>query len=145
MDGAIRALVRRRAGDRCEYCGLPQSATPFRTFHVDHMVPRKHGGGDEPSNLALACDRCSLHKGSNLSGIDSQTGQIVPLFNPRTQAWKDHFRLQGARIVRLTPGGRATVRVCHMNAPPRLRLRIQTPEPPGDFTRDSGSPGGRRG
>ena len=72
-----------------------------------------------------ACDRCSLHKGPNLTGIDDTTGDIVPLFNPRTQAWEDHFRQQGAKIIGLTPTGRATVRVCHMNSLRRMRLRAQ--------------------
>jgi hypothetical protein len=44
MDSAVRALVWQRAGDRCEYCHLHQSDSPFRTFHIDHIVPRKHQG-----------------------------------------------------------------------------------------------------
>jgi len=125
MDSAVRALVWQRAGSCCEYCRLRQSDAPFRTFHIDHIRPRKHGGSDDPSNLALACDRCSLYKGYDLSGIDDETGQIVPLFNPRTQAWDEHFRLQDVRIIGLTPTGRATVRVCQMNSPRRLRLRAE--------------------
>jgi hypothetical protein len=60
-----------------------------------------------------------------LTGIDHDTKQIVSLFNPRTQAWDDHFRLQGMMIVGVTPTGRATVRVCQMNSPRRLRLRAE--------------------
>ena len=122
MDAATRALLWRRAGSRCEYCGLHQSDSPFRAFHI---VARKHGGSDDPSNLCLACDRCSLCKSSNISGVDDETGQIVPLFNPRTQSWDEHFSVQGVRIVGLTPTGRATVRVCNMNSPRRLRLRAE--------------------
>jgi len=44
MDSAVRALVWQRAGSCCEYCRLAQRDTPFRTFHIDHIVPRKHGG-----------------------------------------------------------------------------------------------------
>src|SRR5439155_16688151 len=115
---------------RCEYCRLLQSDSPFRTFHIDHIRARKHGGIDDPSNLALACDRCSLHKGYNLTGIDPETEQIAPLFNPRTQAWKDHFRSDAARIAGITATGRATVAVCEMNSARRLRLRseLQTSE-----------------
>ena len=123
MERAVRALVWQRAGSRCEYCGLAQRDTPFCTFHIDHITPRKHGGGDDLDNLALACDRCSLHKGSNLSGVDDQTDRIVSLFHPRTQIWEDHFSQERARIIGLTPTGRATVRVCNMNSPRRLRLR----------------------
>lgn len=125
MDTAAREFVWQRAAGRCEYCRLHQSDSPFRTFHLDHIIPRKHGGSDDLSNLALACDRCSLCKGYDLSGIDDLTGQIVPLYNPRTQAWNEHFRFDQIRIVGLTPTGRATVRVCQMNAPRRLRLRAE--------------------
>ena len=64
MDASVRALVRRRAGNRCEYCLLRQEHLPFSTFQIEHIVARKHGGNDEASNLALACDRCNSHKGA---------------------------------------------------------------------------------
>lgn len=83
MEAAVRTLVRERAGDRCEYCHLKQEHLPFSTFHVEHVIARQHGGADDPSNLALACDRCNAHKGPNLSGIDPETGDIVPLYHPR--------------------------------------------------------------
>jgi len=125
MDSAVRELVRGRAKDRCEYCRLPQSAVLFAPFHVEHVVARQHGGGDEPSNLAFACDRCNLHKGPNLTAIDPETGEIVPLFHPRRDSWQDHFRWENAEIVGRTPTGRATVRLLNMNAKRRLQLRMQ--------------------
>jgi hypothetical protein len=123
MESTVRDLVRRRAGDRCEYCQLKQEHLPFATFHVEHIIPRKHGGDDNPSNLALACDRCNVHKGTNLSGIDPDTGVIVPLFNPRVHAWDDHFVLSDVTIIGLTAMGRTTVRVLNMNDARRVRLR----------------------
>ncbi len=125
MDSAVRELVRRRAKDRCEYCRLPQSAVAFAPFHTEHIIARQHGGGDEQSNLALACDRCNLRKGPNLSAIDPETGAIVPLFHPRRDLWQDHFRWENAEIVGRTPTGRATVRLLQMNAKRRLQLRGQ--------------------
>jgi HNH endonuclease len=83
MDVATKRLVRARAHERCEYCRLPQTAQPFATFHIEHIVPRTHGGSDEPSNLCLACERCNAFKGSNLSGIDSATGTVERLFITR--------------------------------------------------------------
>ena len=55
MDAALRSLVRQRAGNRCEYCGIRQEHVPFAVFHIEHVIPKKHGGNDDPSNLAFAC------------------------------------------------------------------------------------------
>jgi hypothetical protein len=90
---------------------------------VEHIVARKHGGADDPTNLALACDRCNLHKGSDLTAIDSESLELVLLYNPRQQVWTEHFVLEGLEIVGLTPVGRATVRLLQLNAPRRVRLR----------------------
>src|SRR5437899_1311035 len=52
-----RELVRKvwkRAGDRCEYCLIPQSAFPL-PFQIDHILAEKHGGETIEDNLALAC------------------------------------------------------------------------------------------
>jgi hypothetical protein len=124
-----RELVRARAHFRCEYCGLEQGLAPLVVFHVEHIVPRKHGGGDEMENLALACFHCNLHKGPNLTGIDDITGDVTPLFNPRHETWDEHFSTRDVEIVGLTPTGRATVRVMSMNAPSRIDLRTELRAP----------------
>jgi hypothetical protein len=125
MDNAIRDFVRRRAGDQCEYCLLPQEASPLLTFHVDHIIARQHLDDDvnDPNILALACDRCNAYKGTNLVSIDPVTKATVPLYHPRNETWKDHFVFQGSEIVGITPTGRATVRLLHMNTPQRVELR----------------------
>jgi len=44
-------------------------------FHVDHIIAKQHvGETDDPARLALACNRCNAHKGPNLTGVDSETG-----------------------------------------------------------------------
>lgn len=123
MDEATRKLVRERAKNRCEYCRLGQDRQPAFRFHIEHVRPKKHGGTDDESNLALACRYCNLHKASNLSGVDEATNAIVQLFNPRTDNWGEHFVFQGAFIAGQTPVGRATVFVLQMNHPKRLRFR----------------------
>ena len=123
MNEALRELVRARAGNRCEYCRLPQSALPFATFHVEHVVARQHGGADVAENLALSCDRCNAFKGTNLTGIDPEARSVVQLFNPRAHAWSDHFRQIGFEIAGLTDVGRTTVRLLNMNARRRVQLR----------------------
>jgi hypothetical protein len=93
------------------------------TFHVEHIVARQHGGDDAPSNLALACNRCNLHKGTNLSSIDPDSGDVVSLFRPRDEVWGEQFFLRGSEIVGLTPAGRTTARLLHMNARRRMQFR----------------------
>ena len=94
MDPGVRELVRRRAGNACEYCHIPQDATPLISFHIEHIVSRQHGGSDETRALALACDRCNAYKGPNLTSIDPETNAVVPLFNPREDIWGDHFAVR---------------------------------------------------
>ena len=125
MDAATRTRVRRRAKNRCEYCHLPQSHAPFPVFHIEHIRPKKHRGSDSENNLCLACNFCNLHKSSNLSGIDLETGSLTPLFDPRTQRWNEHFIFAGATVVGLTPIGRVTVQVLNMNDEERQELRAE--------------------
>src|SRR5262245_63903067 len=117
MKPFVRELIRKRAGRRCEYCGLHEGDLPLYPFHIEHVIPRKHRGDDDPANLAWACHECNLAKSSNLSGRDPMTGRIVVLFNPRRQRWKRHFRWDGARLIGLTPCGRATIDVLNINVP----------------------------
>jgi 5-methylcytosine-specific restriction endonuclease McrA len=58
---------------------------------VDHIVPRGHGGGDDFENLGAACYRCKEFKGPRTHAQDPVTNQLLPLYNPRTQSWIDHF------------------------------------------------------
>jgi len=108
MKKSIRALVRLRAEQRCEYCRLHEDDLPLFSFHIEHILPRKHGGTDHPRALAWSCHYCNLAKSSSLSGRDSVSRRIVVLFNPRRQRWHRHFAWRGARLIGLTPCGRAT-------------------------------------
>jgi len=103
---------------------LHQEHTNLR-HHVEHITAKQHGGSDDVDNLALACHRCNLHKGPNLTGIDPQTGQIASLFHPRRDRWSDHFTFEGTRISGISPAGRSTVEVLNMNDARRLELRAQ--------------------
>lgn len=80
----LQAEVVLRAGNRCEYCGLSQLGQEA-TFHIDHVKPRVAGGPTEAGNLALACVSCSLRKWAKQTAADPDSGEDVPLFNPRTQ------------------------------------------------------------
>ncbi len=124
MDANLRAAVRQRAAERCEYCHRLQADSPLISFHIEHIVARKHDGSEQLDNLALACPDCNLRKGSNLTGIDPDSSSVTRLFDPRVQNWDEHFVWEGLRIVGQTAIGRTTVRVLDLNSPARLRLRL---------------------
>ena len=107
---------------RCEYCHLPAKFSQLR-FVCDHIIARKHGGGDEPENLAYSCPHCNSHKLDNIAGLDSSSNDPVWLFNPRRDIWSEHFRWEGAHLLGLTAIGRTTVRVLAVNNLNRLRVR----------------------
>lgn len=123
MDDATRESVRARAGERCEYCHLPEAISGLLPFHVDHVRAKQHRGNDELSNLCYACSRCNRFKGPNLSSYDPETNELVRIFDPRHDSWNDHFRLDGPLIVGITPEGRATAALLQMNEQWRVRLR----------------------
>ena len=50
------------------------------------------------------------------------------LFNPRTQAWTNHFRWDAAVVVPLTPTGRATALALAMNRPLVVAIRLEEAE-----------------
>jgi len=116
---ALWQIVQERAGGQCEYCLYPQDVS-FLAFEVEHIIAKKHGGVTTADNLALACPYCNRFRGTDLGSLDPETGQLTPFFNPRTQRWADHFRLDGARIVPLTPEGRGTVAILQLNHPDRI-------------------------
>ncbi|GDY21659.1 HNH endonuclease [Verrucomicrobiota bacterium] len=122
MDAALRQFVRRRADNHCEYCSLPQEREPL-IFHIEHILPRQHGGTDTPANLALACHHCNLRKGTNLAGLDPETRVLTRMFHPRLDDWDEHFTDDDGEITGRTAIGRATTHLLRMNEGGRLELR----------------------
>lgn len=122
IPAALRRLVIQRSGDRCEYCGLSQ-AGQVATFHIDHIIPEIAGGATTADNLALACVSCSLRKGARQLLKDPESGEVVPVFNPRQQIWKEHFGWKEVEVVGLTATGRATIDALSLNRPIMLAIR----------------------
>lgn len=125
MDAKLRQFVRQRAFLRCEYCHLPQLASPFLAFHIEHIQAQQHVLDDSLDNLALACPDCNFHKGPNLTTLDLLSRELVVLFHPRCDRWDDHFEYQGAFIVGRTRVGEATIRLLQMNTPDRIEMRAE--------------------
>jgi hypothetical protein len=124
MDQALRRVVVERAGFRREYCHLHCDHQASAAFHVEHIIACQHGGGDSLENLGLACHRCNLRKGPNLTGLDPETGELTRLFHPRQDSWNGHFAFQRGYIVGLTIVGRTTAALLQMNTPDRIELRL---------------------
>lgn len=117
---SVRQLVAERANHRCEYCLLPQRVAGFQ-FEIDHIVSLKHRGSSYPDNLAWSCPICNGNKGSDLGTL--LEGQIVRFFNPRNDAWEEHFEIINGKILSKTPIGEATVRIFDFNRPEDIMVR----------------------
>ena len=122
VSARLRRLVFNRAGGLCEYCLIHQRDGHF-TFQVDHIVSRKQRGPTKAANLALACLRCNVAKGTDPAAYIGRPPRLVRLYHPREDRWSDHFVLDGARIRALTDVGEATVRLLDLNGSDRLLLR----------------------
>lgn len=121
IGAALRRRVIARAQNLCEYCLLHEDDT-FFGCHVDHVISEKHGGATESGNLAYSCTFCNLHKGSDIGSLSSQS-VLVPFFSPRTDAWAEHFALNGDRIEPLSAQGEATANILQFNNADRLLER----------------------
>ena len=102
VPAVLKAAVEQRASRRCEYCRLSQAGQEAR-FHIDHVLPIKHGGNTTLANLCLACVSCSLRKGAKTHAIDPESGSSVPLFDPRRNDWGEHFCWREVYIFGLPP------------------------------------------
>ncbi|WP_204140832.1 HNH endonuclease [Halomicronema sp. CCY15110] len=112
----LRQQVIQAANHRCEYCQTSSRLTGTPLV-MEHILPRSLGGTDERENLAAACYRCNEFKGAKTAALDPETGQLVPLFNPRIEQWPTHFSWGngGTHIIGMTPTGRATVVALRLN------------------------------
>jgi hypothetical protein len=90
---------------------------------IDHIRAKKHHGPTTLLNTCLACAYCNAAKGSNPAGFDPESGELVPLFNPRADVWAEHFAWDGPQLLGLTAVARATIDVLNVNAPERVEHR----------------------
>jgi hypothetical protein len=118
----LRRMVMARSKRRCEYCLIHEDDT-YLGCQVDHVIAEKHGGPTHIDNLSYACTFCNRAKGTDLGSIASGTGELVRFFNPRTDQWTEHFRLNGVQIEPLTVVGEVTARILGFNTSDRLLER----------------------
>lgn len=117
----LRQTIADRAKQSCEYCLIAEADT-FYGCEVDHIISLKHGGSSNADNLAYACALCNRAKGSDVGSI-SASGEFTRFFNPRTDHWSEHFRLEGSLIQPLTTIGEVTARIFGFNDSTRLHER----------------------
>jgi len=63
----------------CVYCGSEEDIT------VDHVIPRRYGGSDQPYNLVPACRTCNCKKGT-------QPREVVGLTPAEVRRWLESKR-----------------------------------------------------
>ena len=106
----------------CGYCRFPFGhSVGQRSFEVDHIKPKSRFRelSEEIANLTWACVQCNGAKSDHIDGLDPETWQSFPLFNPNKEHWKSHFSGQpDGKIRGLTATGRATSR--------RLKLNLES-------------------
>jgi hypothetical protein len=123
----LRRQVIARADHLCEYCLIHEEDTYFGC-EVDHIISEKHGGPTALDNLGYACLFCNRNKGSDVGSIvpPLSSGVFSRFFNPRLDAWSEHFALDptdGITIQPLTPVGEVTARILAFNSEERLMER----------------------
>lgn len=55
-----------KQGGACAICG---QALEYGSHEVDHIIPHSHGGGNESTNLQLACRSCNRSKRNNVDPV----------------------------------------------------------------------------
>lgn len=116
LSEVIKERVRQRAKNRCEYC-LSHQEYILGRLQIDHIQPIAKGGTNTEDNLCLACELCNQYKWTQTEGIDLESGEVVSLFNPRKQQWKENFAWtsDGINIIGTTACGRATINALRLN------------------------------
>ena len=123
----LRRAVAVRAQYRCEYCRRPEMDS-FIRYQSDHIISRKHGGQTILENLAHACPLCNNAKGSDLSTILEEEGELIRLFHPRKDNWLTHFEVEEYQILPKTDIGAATIKLLKLNDVNRILERIDLVE-----------------
>ena len=97
------------------------------TFPIDHIKPQAAGGTTDLENLALACPHCNAFKWTAAESADPDSGEMVPLFDPRRQIWAEHFEwpaTQTGELIGKSPTGRATIQALRINDADMIELRL---------------------
>ena len=124
ISATLRNQIMEEGNYRCGYC-LSEEALMGVSLVPDHIIPLAGGGSNERENLWPACRQCNELKNNRTHAEDPETGVLVPLFNPRTQRWEEHFGCNKdfTHISALTATGCATLAVLQLNRTILIRAR----------------------
>jgi len=120
----LRQQVIEDAGYSCGYC-LSDEVLMGVSLTFEHIIPVSAGGLTTRDNLWRSCRQCNENKAAKIHGIDPETKELVPLFNPRIQSWSEHLTwdMEYTHIIGITPSGRATVDALQLNRTLLVRAR----------------------
>ena len=118
----LRQAVATRANFLCEYCLIHEDDTVYGC-QVDHIISLKHGGITALENLAYACAFYNRSKGSDIGSILWPSQEFTRFYNPRTDLWKEHFKLDGAIIRPISNIGKVTAQILSFNHVDRVLER----------------------
>jgi hypothetical protein len=120
----LREEVFRRGKYRCEYC-LSPARYSLQPFVVDHVIPITRGGNSDLDNLACSCGGCNGHKYNKTEAVDPVENCISRLFNPRSDAWDDHFIWSPdfSEIIGISAVGRESIAALQLNRPGLVNIR----------------------
>jgi hypothetical protein len=118
---ATSLLLPVKSGMCCEYCLVDREDTFFGLV-FDCLIAEKHLFFPlrHMYHVCLTCDR---FQGSDIATLDANTRDLLRLFHPRQDVWKEHFELEGVKIFGKTQIGEATVRLLRLNLEERLLER----------------------
>lgn len=73
-----RLRVLDRDGPHCAYCEEDFRDHNYKSFTLDHVIPKARGGSNHWSNLVLACGTCNRNKGHTWPV--AMAPHVAPLF-----------------------------------------------------------------
>lgn len=89
----IHYTIMQRDGDSCCWCGMRlrlPGTNPVnfgREATLEHLRPRRLGGGDHVENLAVACEECNTKRGPKVGPPPTATQ-----YGWATRAWQSGTR-----------------------------------------------------
>jgi 5-methylcytosine-specific restriction endonuclease McrA len=77
--GKVRDTIFAQDGHRCAYCLLDLKSQPRIISTLDHVIPVRDGGTNDPSNLIAACWYCNSARGARPIHVFAGRETIVRL------------------------------------------------------------------